>query len=82
VSPGKEAESSETVATLDQARDGAEATQIHAVLRKHGNNRLRAAAELGISRMTLYNKLHKYGLMDRPQRRQLAEPREVCTAVA
>ena len=33
-------------------------------LRKHGNNRLRAAAELGISRMTLYNKLHKYGLID------------------
>ena len=32
-------------------------------LRKHGNNRLRAAAELGISRMGLYKKLHKYGLM-------------------
>jgi DNA-binding NtrC family response regulator len=32
---------------------------IEALLR-HGNNRSRAAAELGISRMTLYNKLHKY----------------------
>ena len=27
------------------------------------NNRLRTAAELGISRMGLYKKLHKYGLM-------------------
>jgi DNA-binding protein Fis len=30
---------------------------------KHRNNRCRAAAELGISRMALYNKLHKYGLI-------------------
>jgi DNA-binding protein Fis len=30
---------------------------------RHSNNRLRAAAELGISRMTLYKKLHKYGIM-------------------
>jgi DNA-binding protein Fis len=30
---------------------------------RHGNNRLRAAAELGVSRMTLYKKLHKFGLM-------------------
>jgi hypothetical protein len=34
------------------------------VLRKHGNNRLRAALELGISRRTLYKKLHRYGLME------------------
>jgi hypothetical protein len=33
------------------------------VLQKYRNNRLRAAAELGISRMTLYKKLHRYGLM-------------------
>ena len=33
-------------------------------LERNGWNRLRAAAELGISRMTLYKKLHKYGLMD------------------
>jgi DNA-binding NtrC family response regulator len=31
---------------------------------RHRNNRRRAAAELGISRMGLYKKLHKYGLMD------------------
>ena len=29
------------------------------------SNRCRAAAELGISRMALYNKLHKYGLLRR-----------------
>jgi DNA-binding protein Fis len=31
---------------------------------KNNNNRLRTAAELGISRMSLYKKLHKYGLME------------------
>jgi two-component system nitrogen regulation response regulator NtrX len=47
-----------------RARGQAEVARIVEALRKHGNNRLRAAAELGISRMTLYNKLHKYGLID------------------
>jgi transcriptional regulator with PAS, ATPase and Fis domain len=32
-------------------------------LGKHGNNKLRAARELGISRQGLYKKLGKYGLM-------------------
>jgi transcriptional regulator with PAS, ATPase and Fis domain len=41
----------------------AEITRIMEVLAKNHNNRLRAARELGISRMTLYKKLHKYGLM-------------------
>jgi transcriptional regulator of acetoin/glycerol metabolism len=31
-------------------------------LSNHANNRSRAARELGISRVTLYKKLHKYGL--------------------
>lgn len=39
-----------------------EATRILAVLRKHNNNRRRAAAELGMSRVSLYKKLHKSGL--------------------
>jgi DNA-binding NtrC family response regulator len=34
-------------------------------LRKHLNNRARAAAELGISRVSLYKRLHKYGLFDK-----------------
>ena len=37
--------------------------RIQEALGKHLNNRRRAAAELGISRMGLYKKLHKYGLM-------------------
>jgi DNA-binding NtrC family response regulator len=51
-------------ATLSQARGKAELTHIVEALKRHDNNRLRAAAELGISRMTLYNKLQKYGLMN------------------
>jgi DNA-binding NtrC family response regulator len=49
--------------TLCQSREDAEMRRITEALRKHSNNRLRAAAELGISRMGLYKKLHKYGLM-------------------
>jgi DNA-binding NtrC family response regulator len=49
---------------LRHARGEAEAALILHVLRKHGNNRLRAALELGISRRTLYKKLHRYGLME------------------
>lgn len=48
--------------TLAKTREMAEAQRIVAALAKHRNNRLRAAAELGISRMTLYKKLHQYGL--------------------
>jgi two-component system response regulator HydG len=51
-------------ATLVQAKEVAEANHITEVLRKHKNNRLRAAVELGISRMTLYKKLHRYGLLE------------------
>ena len=36
--------------------------RICAALRKHHNNRLRAAVELGISRVSLYKKLSKYGI--------------------
>jgi two-component system response regulator HydG len=50
--------------TLDQAKEDAEMMRITAALQRNNNNRLRAAAELGISRMTLYKKLHKYGLME------------------
>jgi two-component system response regulator HydG len=49
---------------LRHARGEAEAALILQALRKHGNNRLRAARELGISRRTLYKKLHRYGLME------------------
>ena len=49
--------------TLARAKDDAELARITEALKRHQNNRLRAAADLGISRMTLYKKLHKYGLM-------------------
>lgn len=49
--------------SLSQTRERVEVHQIREALKKHRNNRLRAAAELGISRMGLYKKLRKYGLM-------------------
>jgi DNA-binding NtrC family response regulator len=51
------------IGTLAASKQEAEARRIQEALRRHNNNRLRAAAELGISRMALYKKLHKYGLM-------------------
>jgi transcriptional regulator with PAS, ATPase and Fis domain len=52
--------------TLAQSKEAAEILRIKEALAKHNNNRLRAASELGISRMGLYKKLHKYGLTDLP----------------
>ena len=49
--------------TLARTKEEAEATRIVQALAMHRNNRLRAASELGISRMTLYKKMHRYGLM-------------------
>jgi two-component system, NtrC family, response regulator HydG len=49
--------------TLVAIREGAEHERILEALVKNGNNRRRAARDLGISRMTLYKKMHKYGLM-------------------
>ena len=51
--------------TLMETRAGAELARISEALTKHRNNRCRTAAELGISRMALYNKLRKYGLLHR-----------------
>jgi two-component system response regulator HydG len=49
--------------TLTQCREKTEILRITEALEKHRNNRRRAATELGISRMGLYKKLHKYGMM-------------------
>src|SRR5262249_10652278 len=43
-----------------------EAWRIQEALRKHGNVRARAAKELGMSRVSFYKKLHKYGLFEQP----------------
>jgi DNA-binding NtrC family response regulator len=53
----------EDSATLAATREEAEAHRIANALQRHNNNRVRVAAELGISRMTLYKKLHRYGFM-------------------
>jgi len=50
--------------TLAQSKQAAEIQRIKQALARHNNNRLRAAGELGISRMGLYKKLHKYGLAE------------------
>jgi DNA-binding NtrC family response regulator len=49
--------------TLHKTKEEAESYRIRQALASNRNNRLRAAAELGVSRMTLYKKLHKYGLI-------------------
>ncbi len=48
---------------LARSNQEIEIAQIHQALQRHNHNRLRAAAELGISRMTLYKKLHRYGMI-------------------
>ena len=50
-------------ASLAKNREQTELVCITEALHRHKNNRLKAAADLGISRMTLYKKLHKYGLL-------------------
>jgi len=49
--------------SLNEAREAAEIQLIIQALKKHDNNRLRVAAELGISRMGLYKKMRRYGLL-------------------
>jgi transcriptional regulator with PAS, ATPase and Fis domain len=50
--------------SLSQTKQEAEILRITQALKKNRNNRLRTAAELGISRMALYKKLHKYGMIN------------------
>lgn len=42
-----------------------EVWRICEALKKHRNNRVRAASDLGMSRVSLYKKLHKYGLFEK-----------------
>ena len=51
---------------LDSARQHGELQRLMEALTRHDNNRTRAAKELGISRVALYKKLHKFGLAQVP----------------
>lgn len=68
------APASATLRTLAESKEAAEIERIKEALAKHRNNRLRAASELGISRMGLYKKLHKYGLAPRKSDRRQEQP--------
>ncbi len=52
--------------SLSRQRDLTERTAIQRALLTHGHSRCRAAASLGISRVTLYKKMKKHGLLDVP----------------
>jgi DNA-binding NtrC family response regulator len=56
------ASTSKDTAGVAQTKETAERQRISAALSRNQNNRLRTASDLGISRMSLYKKLHKYGL--------------------
>lgn len=66
---------------LDRAKWKAEVLQITEALERHCDNRLRAAAELGISRRTFYKKLHRYGLMQPKLLRRDAARQQPSSAV-
>jgi transcriptional regulator with PAS, ATPase and Fis domain len=51
--------------TLKQSRETTERANILRALEKAGQSRTRAAEILGVSRVTLYKKMKKYGLFDR-----------------
>jgi transcriptional regulator with PAS, ATPase and Fis domain len=53
---------------LEQSRQAAERVSIMRALEASGYSRTRAAAALGISRVTLYKKMREYGLLARPAR--------------
>jgi two-component system, NtrC family, response regulator HydG len=64
VRPSGPDSANESCHTLAQTKETAEVVRIKEALARNNNNRLRAANELGISRMGLYKKLHKYGMAD------------------
>jgi transcriptional regulator with PAS, ATPase and Fis domain len=59
--------------TLVHNREVIERTTIQRALANHGYSRARAATELGISRVTLYKKMKKYGLLNETSRTTIAQ---------
>jgi transcriptional regulator of acetoin/glycerol metabolism len=64
---------------LARARVRAEAQQLRDALAQAGNNRTHAAAALGVSRVTLYKKMRRHGLLDALQDRDDAAEVELRT---
>lgn len=60
--------------TLRQRLDAYERGIIVEALRRAGNKRSRAASALGISRVTLHDKIHKYGIVDKHIDDDASEP--------
>ena len=63
---GKTAEASHGAGSLAQNRESAERSVIIRALEKVSFSRTRAAKLLGVSRVTLYKKMKKYGLLAKP----------------
>jgi DNA-binding NtrC family response regulator len=61
--PAAERREAPPAETLKDNREATEKTVIQKALATNGNSRSRAANALGISRVTLYKKMKKYGLM-------------------
>lgn len=60
---------------LVQSRESTERAAIQRALANHNNSRSRTASALGISRVTLYKKMKKYGLMEgSPRSEKISEP--------
>jgi DNA-binding NtrC family response regulator len=60
--------------TLKQSRETTERANILRALEKAGQSRTRAAQLLGVSRVTLYKKMKKYGLFAAPESAPLSFP--------
>jgi transcriptional regulator with PAS, ATPase and Fis domain len=60
--------------TLPDQVSASERTIIEEALRRHGYRRSPAAQELGVSRVTLYNKMKKHGLLSRTRKGESVEP--------
>ena len=58
--------------TLTHNREAIERSVILRALANQGNSRAKTASELGISRVTLYKKMKKYGLLRTEARTTLA----------
>jgi len=62
--PGEGPDDGRLPLTLEQRVDQIERRIIEESLQRHNNHRTHTAKELGISRVTLYNKMKKFGMLN------------------